>query len=188
MVGDGYSGKMGPKCRTKSFWIDAMNPLEHIPSTMLRPLPANATSDAKLRNQIDLLGQKLPDSIRQVAALLEQVKVSSDYDAVVNRAAGHIWSALDRFYASGDPSVRVDLLRFACDHLPEAAQAYICRRLVKDTAWRVRSLARRLVEPNGYREGALPLTPHGASDATRWLRSTVSQPHVHHPPRPRHLP
>ena len=113
MVGDGYSGKMGSKGSTKSFWIDAMNPLEHIPSTMLRPLPANATSDAKLRNQIDLLGQKLPDSMGQVAALLEQVKVSSDYDAAVNRAAGHVWSALDLFYTSEDPSVRVALLRFS---------------------------------------------------------------------------
>src|SRR5436305_8877214 len=107
-----------------------MNPLEHIPSTMLRPLPVNASADAKLRHRIDQLGQKLPDSLGQVADLLEQVKASSDYDAAVNRAAGHVWSALERFYASGDPEVRVALLRFASDHLPEAAQAHLCRRLV----------------------------------------------------------
>jgi hypothetical protein len=157
-----------------------MDPLEHIPSTMLRPLPANATSDAKLRDQIDLLGQKLPDSMGQVAAVLEEVRASSDYDAAVNRAAGHVWSALERIYASGDPSVRVALLRFACDHLPEAAQAHICRRLVKDTAWRVRSRARHLVERSGFREVALPLTPDGAWDATGWLRGTVGQALFHH--------
>ena len=123
-----------------------MDALEPVPSAMLRPLPANATSDAKLHDRIDSLGRKLPDSMEQVAALLGQVKASSDYDAAVNRAAAHVWSALERFYASGDPAVRVALLRFACAHLPEAAQAHICRRLVKDAAWRVRAQARRLVE------------------------------------------
>jgi hypothetical protein len=157
-----------------------MHPLEHVPSTMLRPLPANATSDAKLCDQIDLLGPNLPDSLGQVAALLEQVKTSSDYDAAVNRAAGHVWSALDRFYASGQPAVRVALLRFARDHLPEAAQAHLCRRLVKDGAWRVRALARRLVERSGFREVALPLTSDGAWDATGWIHGTVGQPLFHH--------
>ena len=65
-----------------------LHPLEHIPSTMLRPLPANATSDAKLCDRIDSLARKLPDGIGQVAALLEQLKASSDYDAAVNRSAG----------------------------------------------------------------------------------------------------
>ena len=157
-----------------------MNPLEHIPWTMLRQLPANATSDAKLCDQIDLLGPKLPGSLREVATLLEQVKTSSDYDAAVNQAAGHVWSALDRFYTSDDPSVRVALLRFACDHLSVAAQAHLCRRLVKDGAWRVRSLARRLIERGGFREVALPLTPDGPWDATGWLQGTVGQPLFHH--------
>jgi hypothetical protein len=157
-----------------------MDPLEHIPSTLLRPLPVNATFDAKLRDQIDRLCQKLPDSMEQVAALLEPVKASSDYDAAVNRAAGHVWSALERFYAFGDPAARVALFRFARDHLPEAAQAPICRRLVKDTAWRVRSLARRLVERSAFREVALPLTPDGAWDATGWLQGTVGRPLFHH--------
>src|SRR5262245_28694510 len=114
----------------------------HIPSAMLRPLPANATSDDKLSGQIDRLAQTLPESIAEVAALLERVKVSSDYDAAVNRATGHVWSALERFYASADPAVRVALLRFARDHLSEGGQAPICRRLLRDAAWRVRSLAR----------------------------------------------
>ncbi|HTU20612.1 MAG TPA: reverse transcriptase family protein [Gemmataceae bacterium] len=157
-----------------------MDPLEHIPSAMLRPLPANATSNKKLRDQIDLLGPKLPDSMERMGLLLEQVKVSSDYDAAVNRAAGHVWSALEEFYRSGEPTVRVALLRFAHAHLPEAAQAYLCRRLVKDSAWRVRSLARRLVERSSFREVALPLTPDGAWDATGWLRGTVGQPLFRH--------
>jgi RNA-directed DNA polymerase len=157
-----------------------MNPLAPIPTAMLRSLPANATSDAKLRDQIDSLGQSLPDSLGQMAALLEQAKPSSDYDAAVNRAAGHVWSALDGFYSSGDPSVRVALLRFAHAHMSETAQAYLCRRLVKDTAWRVRSLARRIVERSGFREVALPLTPDGAWDATGWLQGTVGRPLFQH--------
>lgn len=104
-----------------------MNPLEHIPSAMLRPLPANATSEAKLRDKIDSLSRRLPGSVGQMAALLEQVKTTSDYDAAVNRVAGQVWSALESFYASGDTSVKAELLRFACGHLPEAAQAYIYR-------------------------------------------------------------
>ncbi|HZU37816.1 MAG TPA: reverse transcriptase family protein [Gemmataceae bacterium] len=157
-----------------------MDPLEFIPSALLRPLPINATSDGKLHNQIDSLGQKLPASIGQVAALLDRVKAASDYDSAVNRAAGHVWSALERFYTSSDPSLRVALLRFARDHLPEAGQAYLCRRLVKDTAWRVRAQARRLVEQAGFREVALPLTPDGAWDATGWLQGTVGQPLFQH--------
>ncbi len=157
-----------------------MDLLEHIPTAMLRPLPANATSDAKLHQQIDSLGPKLPDSMEQMAALLEEAKPTSAYDAAVNRAAGHVWSVLERFYASGDPIMRVALLRFARGHLPESAQAYLCRRLVKDGAWRVRSLARRLIERRAFREVALPLTPEGAWDATGWLQGTVGQPLFHH--------
>ncbi|MGH7173538.1 MAG: reverse transcriptase family protein [Gemmataceae bacterium] len=157
-----------------------MNPLEQIPATMLRPLPANATSNAKLRDRIDSLGRKLPDSLGQMAALLELVKASSDYDTAVNRAAGHVWSAINEFHGSGDSSVRVALLRFACNHLSEAAQAHLCRRLVKDTAWRVRSLARRVVERSCFREVALPLMPDGAWDATGWLCGAVGQPLFHH--------
>lgn len=152
-----------------------MNPLEQIPSAMLRPLPANATSDAKLRDKIDSLGQKLPGSIGLITALLAGAKASSDYDAAVNWAAGHVWAALDRIYSSSNPAEREALLHFACNHLPEAAQAHICRRLVKDTVWRVRSKARRVVQKSGFREVALPLTPDGVWDATGWLRGTVGQ-------------
>src|SRR5436190_2051180 len=165
---------------TDSFRIDPMDPLDKIPSAMLRPLPANATADVKLRDRIDALARKFPDSLGDVAALLEKVKASNDYDAAVNRAARHVWLALEGFYTSGDPAVRVALLRLACDHLPEAAQAHICRRLVKDAAWRVRSRARRLVERRGFHEVALPLTPDGAWDASGWLSGTVGQPLFHH--------
>jgi hypothetical protein len=158
-----------------------MAALEHIPAALLRPLPANATTDANLQDQIDRLSEELPAGLGQVAALLEQVQATSDYDAAVNRAAGHVWGTLDQFYTSDDPAVRVALLRFACDHLPEAAQAHICRRLVKDTAYRVRARACRVVERRGFREVALPLTPDGPWDATGWLQGTVGQPLFQHP-------
>jgi hypothetical protein len=112
-----------------------MHPLERIPSRLLRPLPANATSDAKLRTQIDALGQNLPERLTDLAALLTQLQDSSDYDSAVNWAAGHIWAALERFTESGDPAVRTALLRFARDHLSEAALAHLCRKLIRDGAY-----------------------------------------------------
>jgi hypothetical protein len=157
-----------------------MNPLDHIPPELLRPLPVNAAVDAQLHADLDELAQKLPESLGQMAEALDQVKASSAYDAGVNRAAAHIWLALERFYSSGDPSVRVDLLRFVRDHLIEEAQARICRRLVKDSAWRVRSLARRLVQQRGFREVALPLKPDSPWDATGWLQGTIDQPLARH--------
>jgi retron-type reverse transcriptase len=106
---------------------------------------------------------------------LRQVKTSTDYDAAVNRAAAHVWPVLECFYSAGDPAVRLALLHFACEHLPEAAQAHVCRRLVKDAAWRVRTQARRHVERSVFREVALPRTPDGAWDATGWLQGTVDR-------------
>jgi hypothetical protein len=151
-----------------------MRPQAQIPATMLRLLPPNATSDKKLTGQIDALAKKLPDSIGEMAALLEQAKTSSDYDAAVNQAAGHVGSALERFYSASDPRVRVALLRFARDHLPECGQAVICRRLVRDSAWRVRALARRLVQQGGIREVALPLTADDPWDATGGSRARAA--------------
>jgi RNA-directed DNA polymerase len=149
-----------------------MRALADTPSTMLRPLPPNTTSDANLSDQIDRLAKKFPDSLAEVAALLVTVQASSDYDAAVNRAAAHVWSALERFYEADDAAVRVELVRFARDHLPESGQAPICRRLIRDSAWRVRSLARRLIQQGGIREVALPLTSDDAWDATGWLQGT----------------
>src|SRR5262249_21952045 len=145
-----------------------------------RPLPANATADAKLHARIDALGRELPDSLGQMTEALDQVKASCDYDAAVNRATAHVWPALERFFASADPSVRVALLRFARDHLAEEAQERICRRLLKAPAWRVRSQARRLVERRGFREVALPRTPEGPWDATGWLQGTTDKPLFRH--------
>ncbi len=157
-----------------------MESLERVPSAVLRPLPANAAVDEVLHAQLDLLSQQLPASIGQMAEALEKVKASCEYDAAVNRSAAHVWIALERFYSSSDPAVRVALLRFVRDHLVEEAQARICRRLVKDSAWRVRSEARRLVERRGFREVALPLTSDSAWDATGWLQGTTDHPLFHH--------
>lgn len=157
-----------------------MRALDQIPSRLLRPLPANATSDAKVREQIEQLCQKLPGGLAELSARLMSLRDSSDYDAAVNSATRHVWSALDQFYASEDPAERTALLRFARDHLSEAAQAHLCRRLIRDAAWRVRALARRLIERSGFREVALPLTADGAWDATGWLQGAVGQPLFQH--------
>jgi hypothetical protein len=152
-----------------------MNPLEHVPPVVLRVLPVNATADAKLHARIDSLSKKLPGSLGDLSQALHKVHASCDYDAAVNRATAHVWVALERFYSSDDPSVRLALLRFARAHLVEEAQARICRRLVKDPAWRVRSWARRFVEGRGFRQVALPLAPDEAWDATGWLQGTVDR-------------
>ncbi len=157
-----------------------MDPLDQVPSAVLRLLPANAGVDAQLHARLDLLSRDLPASIGQIARALEAVKATCDYDAAVNRAAAHIWLALDHFYSYDNPSVRVRLLYFARDHLGEEAQARLCRRLVKDSSWRVRALARRLVEQQGFREVALPLTPDGPWDATGWLHGVGNQPLFRH--------
>jgi hypothetical protein len=157
-----------------------MELLEHVPPVVLRPLPANAAVNAKTHARIDELGPKLPGSIGQMAEALDDIKASCEYDAAANWAAAHIWLVLERFFSSDDPSVRVALLRFARDHLAEEAQARICRRLVKDAAWRVRSQARRLVQRRGFCQVALPLTADGPWDATGWLQGTTNQPLFRH--------
>src|SRR5438132_1218683 len=103
-----------------------MDPLEHVAPVVLRPLPANAAADAALHAHLDLLGQKLPETLGPMTEALERVKASCEYDAAVNRAAAHVWLALERFYSSDDARVRVALLRFVRDHLGEEAQARVC--------------------------------------------------------------
>jgi hypothetical protein len=157
-----------------------MDPLEQVPAWLLRPLPVNAAADAALHARIDKLGAELPNSLPQIHEALNKVRALSEYDAAANRAAAHLWLALERFYTGGVPSRR-DLLSFAGDHLVAEAQARICRRLVKDPSTPVRARARRFVERATFREVALPLKPDGAWDATGWLQGTAAGRLNRHP-------
>src|SRR5262249_33543340 len=46
--------------------VAEMDPVEQVPAWVLRPLPANATADAKLNARIDELCAKLPDGLWQL--------------------------------------------------------------------------------------------------------------------------
>jgi retron-type reverse transcriptase len=157
-----------------------MNPLESAPAWLLRPLPANAAADEALNARIDELGRKLPGSLPQIHGALDKVRAYREYDAAANRAAAHVWRALDQFYASGSAPLRASLLAFADEHLAEAARARVCRRLIKDPILRVRSKARKLVERGGFREVALPRTADGDWDASGWLAGADGKPLSRH--------
>lgn len=153
-----------------------MNPTEHAPAWLLMPLPANAADDDALHARIDELAHKLPESIGVMHAALDAVKMYSEYEAAANRAAAHVWRALDRLFTSESASVRGALLSFASDHMVETARTRVFRRLMKDPSGTVRAKARRIVRRTGVREVALPLTPDGAWDAAGWQQGTTAGP------------
>ena len=113
-----------------------MAPLEQAPPWLLRPLPANAVSDAALHARIAELAGRLPTSIDELEKALSAVKAYREYDAAANRAAAHVWLALPKFAPPAPAEARRNLLTFAADHMVEQARARICRRLVKDPTMR----------------------------------------------------
>ncbi|OAI45664.1 hypothetical protein AYO44_12570 [Planctomycetaceae bacterium SCGC AG-212-F19] len=145
-----------------------------VPEWLLRPLPANASADAKLHAEIGRLASNLPASLAEIAKALEAIKNYSEYDAAANWASAHVWQAVAKFSAADLPGVRVGLLKFAAAHMVAKAQAQICRRLAKDPAVAVRRRARKLVENAGFHEVALPDTADGPWDATGWLRGSAT--------------
>jgi hypothetical protein len=124
---------------------------------------------------------RLPDSLGEISDALKKVHPFREYDAAANHAAAHVWRALERIVASESFRDRSNLLTFAAEHLVEAAQVRIVRRLVKDRATTVRSKAARLIKRRGFREVALPLKTDGPWDATGWLRGTTPGPLSRHP-------
>ena len=63
-----------------------MDPFEHVPDWLLRPLPVNADTDAKLNAQIDKLSKELPESIEHIHKALNKVRMYREYDAAANLA------------------------------------------------------------------------------------------------------
>jgi retron-type reverse transcriptase len=157
-----------------------MDALTNAPAWLLRPLPVNAATDEALHAQIDELAPGLPGTLPDLQRALDAVKTFREYDAAANRAGALVWQALDRFCASDSVSLRSQLLNFASEHMSEAAQARIYRRMVKDPSVRVRSKARKLVQRASIREVALPLKRDGDWDPTGWLFGTVSGPLSRH--------
>jgi hypothetical protein len=158
-----------------------MRTLEQVPAWLFRPLPANAVADEALHARIDQLGRQLPLSLPDLHAALDEVRMYREYDAAANRAAAHVWLALDRLCSAESAEMRGALLSFAAEHLAGAAQARVYRRLVKDPSHRLRTRARHLVEGAAIREVALPLKAGGDWDTTGWLRGTATGPISRHP-------
>jgi hypothetical protein len=147
---------------------------------VLRPLPVNAAVDAQLHDHIDDLARRLPAGLSDIGEVLDKVRSFREYDAAANRAAAHVWLALEQFFMAPGPGDRAALLTFAAEHMAEEALARVCRRLVKDPDRAVRRTARRLVRRGGIREVALPLKPGGDWDATGWLRGVTEAPLSRH--------
>src|SRR5262249_57837686 len=108
-------------------------------------------ADAKLNARIDELCAKLPDGLWQLQHALGGVKAYSEYDVAANRAAARVWLALERFYSSDAPSVRLNLLSFAGEHMAAEAQARICPRLGQGPAGVGPGPAPRPGRPHGLR-------------------------------------
>jgi hypothetical protein len=158
-----------------------MNPFEQVPDWLLRPLPVNAAVDDELMERIDKLAPKLPKSLGAIENVLQPLRSFREYDAAVNRACAHVWLARESFFGAESPSVRMELLRFASAHMMEHAQARIFRRLVKDSAIRVRQRARHLIEQARFREVALPRQGGERWDASGWLQGAFGGPIGRHP-------
>jgi RNA-directed DNA polymerase len=147
---------------------------EIIPAWLLRPLPANAVSDATLLAQVEQQLPSLPDSIYQLHRILSQVSMYREYDVLANRAVAAVWQMRERFLQSPSLHMRGALVRFAAEHMVTQAQARIYRRLIKDSSAQVRALVRKHIDRARLREVALPLKPDGAWDATGWAHGVAT--------------
>src|SRR5690349_16736700 len=107
----------------------------HVPSWLLRPLPANAVLDAALLERVEALTARLPHSLPQLHKLLKEYRAYREYDAAANRAALAVWDARQRILDM--PELRVHLLDFA-EHLPEPGRARVFRWLSKVPSPRLR--------------------------------------------------
>jgi retron-type reverse transcriptase len=158
-----------------------MDTLEKVPGFVLWPLPANATVNAKLEEEIDALVPKLPGSLPQLSQKLNNVRSFAEYDSAANRACAEVWQKVDLVLASGNVALKGSLLAFASLHMTPQAQARICRRLVKDSDPGLRRKARTLVEQGNIREVALPRTRDGDWDTSGWLHGSAPGPISRHP-------
>jgi hypothetical protein len=144
-------------------------PLSQVPAWVLRPLPANAATDANLHHQLQALAAALPNSLSQMVSLLEQVRYRNTYDAAVNDVCRLVHVALPQFFVASAIQARLALLRFAREHCTEQARNRIIRRLTKDRSLSVRRAAQRMVARTALHEVALPADDNGAWDESGWL-------------------
>ncbi len=143
---------------------------------MLRPLPPNAVIDPALNDQINLLADELPESLREMSELLTQVQVHRSYDAAANLASVRVWQHAFLWMSSSHLRLLMDLLAFGSSHLPPSAQARLYRRLIKHPLPEIRKHATKLIAECVVHEVALPRGPEGSWSVDGWLRGNDRGP------------
>jgi RNA-directed DNA polymerase len=151
-----------------------MSSASDAPTWLLRPLPANASIDARNEKKLEKLIAKMPVHLGELEGFLNTIRSFADYEPLANEASVAVWRAIEGFYSHIDPDVRQSLVRFAHSHMVPEAMAKICRRLAKDISSKVRRAVVKLIKEGLVHEVALP-NGKGAWDATGWLRGTTER-------------
>jgi hypothetical protein len=158
-----------------------MKTLDQVPAWVLRPLPANASEDAKLAKSIDGLLDKLPDTLYGLSRSLDGVHMYAEYDAAVNRVMARVWPLVGQVLTSGSTSAKQGLLELASAHMTPQAKARVLRHLVKDSDLGLRSKAAKRLRQARLREVALPARRDGTWDTSGWLHGIPAGRLTRHP-------
>lgn len=150
------------------------------PAWLLRPLPANATTDDKLADKLAKLvaaarsadTKHLGKAIYDLNSALSQAQPVATYEPAVNAVAGHLWELAEAVCGCDDLNAKYHLITLAVGHMVPEAAARICRRLAKDPNPRVRQAVRQVIKSGQIQEVALPATKDGAWGPEGWLKGT----------------
>ncbi len=150
------------------------------PAWLLRPLPANAVTDAGLMVQLSELivdartaeARRVSQVLLDLRHALDAAQAFSSYEPAVNDVAGELWALAEMVCESGDVKAKYHLIELATRHMVPEAAARICRRLAKDAHPRVRQKVRRVIEAGTIQEVALPATKDGPWSPEGWLKGT----------------
>lgn len=141
------------------------------PDWLLRPLPLNATVEAKVHQAIEKYCKRLPEDLESLQNLLDKLASKSSYDAAANHASQHLWPSVPKILNHPDKTYRSQLIHFVSTHMCDAAKARILRRLSRDSHFVVRNKVRVVLQQDPLDEVALPLKPKGDWDSSGWLTS-----------------
>jgi retron-type reverse transcriptase len=139
------------------------------PAWLMLPLPANADHDPQLLEKVEEACSKLPDKFTDLQRAIDAVKQLASYEPAVNRANELVWERLEELLSHPHSKGRIDLVKYAADHLPERAQARVLRRLAKDPDMAVRKQVKIAIKKAKIREVALPQKKDGDWDPTGWM-------------------
>ena len=150
------------------------------PAWLLRPLPANAVTDAglivRLSEFIADAGtaeeRRLSRVLNDLRRALDEAQPTATYEPAVNAIAGELWALAEAVCECDDRGAKLHVISLATGHMVPEAAARICRRLAKDPNPRVRSAVRKVIESGAIQEVALPATKDGEWGPAGWLKGT----------------